>query len=640
MGRRPLGKVSLIDHVATMIAPVLIMLMVGSLVFFLIDVTQHGKFDGRLEYTFFFFVVAVVLIARISIELGAVKARLYGGILGLACFVAMNAFVVYTTPLFKVLGPIINLALMAVVWWSAHKLTWDCTYFDESAEASGRGVLAAVGLDNTKATTDTADRGEYDADRSRTTTKERKRSWQKPEAPEPVGWWARYRHYKEWRKKKPHTPGVWVLYFALGAIPLYALGQAMIPAEDARRAKCFWQMAVYIASALGLLMTTTLLGLKRYLEARNASVPATLTLAWLGLGSLLIVLFVGVAAVLPRPHSETPIFSFDNAKSNRKASQYAQVKDNSSGEGDGAKGQKKEAGDGNSNAKGGKAGGQGKGESKSGSGGQKQGNTSGNKQGEKSNAQNDQGKQGQKPQQNQQQQKGNDQSKQSGKQGEKSEEKSKEADGKENSGDAKDSGDNKADDAKPSETMQNITKVFEGVSNGLKWVIWIVIAIAVIVGGGYLLLKHMANFTGWAQGLLDWFRNLFGKKKSVKAATGQVDDVIAEAAQRPPEFDTFTNPFRTSAAEDRTAEELAVYTFAALQSWAYEHDNTHTPDETPREFVERLSEDYPQFAECGKKLAEMLNRAQYSTTPLPKGSKAMLAEFWSTLTGQPQREPA
>ncbi len=626
---RAKGKVNLIDIVAVAISPLLIMLMVGSLVFFLIEVLQHGKFDGRLQYTFLFFVFAIVLIARISIEQGSKKAIFYGIGLGAACFIAMLAFTEYNTPLFKVLGPLINLALMALVWWSAHKLTWDCTHMDEESKVSGRGVLAAVGLDSTKSTTDSDDSKQYDPDRSRTATKKKKKTVDRYEEAEKIGLLQRYQQYREWKKKKPHTPGVWVLYFALAAIPLYGLGQAMIPGDDAaRRSSTFWQMAVYIASALGLLMTTTLLGLKRYLEARNASIPTPLTVAWLGLGGLLVVMFVGVAAILPRPHSETPLYSFEGSKKNKKASQNSQVNDKSAGEGQGAKGQKTEAGDGKSNAKGGKEGGQGKGESKSGSGGQKQGNTSGNKQGEKSSGNSEKGKQGE-------QNKGPNAKQaddQKSKPGEKQE--GKQDDANKSEGDA-DKADDKSDDGNEnkSETMQNITKALESVSDVVKWIIWIAIALLVIVGGGYLFLKHASNFSEWAKGLLDWFRNLFGKKKA-KAMSAVAEAEATKLLERPPPFYDFTNPFTDGTYKQQQAEEITAYTFAALESWAWDNASPRTADETPREFVQRLAEDFPGLHDSGTMLAELVVRMQFSPAPLPKGAKAQLKQFWDTLGEQ------
>ena len=127
-------------------------------------------------------------------------------------------------------------------------------------------------------------------------------------------------------------------------------------------------MAVYIASALALLVTTSLLGLRRYLRQRKAKIPTALAGGWLGLGAVLILLFVVVGAFLPRPHSEVPWFGIERAgKSDRAASKYAMRKDGA-GKGDGASGDKSKAGDGKASGKGGKAGGGSKGEKGGGKG--------------------------------------------------------------------------------------------------------------------------------------------------------------------------------------------------------------------------------------------------------------------------------
>ena len=51
---------------------------------------------------------------------------------------------------------------------------------------------------------------------------------------------ARYRAYREKRDRQPHAPGVWVVYFSLAALPLYGVGQSLIPpANVAAPAICF-----------------------------------------------------------------------------------------------------------------------------------------------------------------------------------------------------------------------------------------------------------------------------------------------------------------------------------------------------------------------------------------------------------------
>ena len=58
------------DYLVIAISPALIMALVGSLVYFLIEVFYAGDYAARLNYAFGLFVFAAVLIARISIEEG------------------------------------------------------------------------------------------------------------------------------------------------------------------------------------------------------------------------------------------------------------------------------------------------------------------------------------------------------------------------------------------------------------------------------------------------------------------------------------------------------------------------------------------------------------------------------------------
>ena len=55
------------DYVAIAVSPALVMALVGSLVFFLIEVLYVGDYTARLNYVFALFVFATVLIARIAI---------------------------------------------------------------------------------------------------------------------------------------------------------------------------------------------------------------------------------------------------------------------------------------------------------------------------------------------------------------------------------------------------------------------------------------------------------------------------------------------------------------------------------------------------------------------------------------------
>src|SRR5437764_11891916 len=86
---------TLADYAVTAVSPVLIMLMVGSLVFFLVEVLYAGQYSGRLLYTMFFFVFAAVLVARIAIQYDAARATVYGVVLAVVVFLALMSYVEY-----------------------------------------------------------------------------------------------------------------------------------------------------------------------------------------------------------------------------------------------------------------------------------------------------------------------------------------------------------------------------------------------------------------------------------------------------------------------------------------------------------------------------------------------------------------
>jgi hypothetical protein len=622
---------SLFDWVIIAISPALIMLMVGSLVFFLVEVLYRGQYNGRLLYTLFFFVFGAVLIARISIERGYALASVYGLGLGLATFVALQAYVEYPNPAMRAFSSVINITLMALVWWSANKLTWDCTHLDEDRKTSGRGVLAAAGLD-ASAAADNPNQQREDAAEAELDRKEQKKRRKDPEGF--AGWMARWQRYREAQRNKPHTPGVWVVYFSLAALPLFGLGQSLIdPADTERRRFTFLLMAVYVGSGLGLLVTTSLLGLRKYLRERGVKIPTAMTAGWLGLGAILILAFLAIGALLPRPHSETPWFGLERAgKKDRQASQYALVKDGSAGKGEGTAGKKTEAGDGKQSAKGGKEGGNSAEKGKGGGkgqdqGGQQSGNSNGG--GQKSDSQAEKGDDENRDQKGpnrkadskaQQKASNRDQQQQNGGRnaGEVSEP-SQDADGEAKDTDGSSEG---------SSSSQRLTQALESVADFVKWVVWVIVAILVIVGVSIFILKFLAPFTEWARNLLDWLKGLFARKPRERPAvatdTGMEEDIV----QRPPPFASFANPFTDGSAKRMSLEELVEYSFAAFDSWAWDRDRGRQLGETPNEFAARIGCVFPALEQPGWRLANLYVRVLYSNTTLPSDAKTILKQFW------------
>jgi hypothetical protein len=95
---------------------------------------------------------------------------------------------------------------------------------------------------------------------------------------------------------------LWVVYFSLAALPLFGIGQSLLPADAAgsRRMGLIF-VVLYMSAALGLLVTTSFLGLRRYLRQRYLRMPAVVALAWLKLGGGVALVILAAALLLPRP---------------------------------------------------------------------------------------------------------------------------------------------------------------------------------------------------------------------------------------------------------------------------------------------------------------------------------------------------
>ena len=181
---------------------------------------------------------------------------------------------------------------MGVVWWATHKLTFDCTLLDEDQDA-GVGLLQESGLElvdpdgpmRRPRTATTDDPDEMDASLL-------------PQRP----WWKLW-EIDSGEARRPHAPGVWLVYFTLASLPIFGLGQWFVPAvEEERRTGLFLYFLAYIASGMGLLLATSFLNLRRYLRQRKLKMPAAMTATWLSTGAILIVGLTAAAAVLPAAH--------------------------------------------------------------------------------------------------------------------------------------------------------------------------------------------------------------------------------------------------------------------------------------------------------------------------------------------------
>lgn len=603
------------DYVTMGISPVLIITLVTSLVFFLAEILYGGRsYEGRVLWFLFWFVFGIVWIARLAMHpaVGA-RARLYGLVLGVVVWFAMNKFVSIgqvtglENPVFRPFDWAVSLGFFALIWWCANRLTWDCTFIDDAVDASGKGVFEAAGLEGKIAP----------AARS-ANEKENK------DAGEGFsGWLERFRQYREEQRKKPQTPGVWVVYFSLAALPLFGLGQALIPVEAVdRRRYAFWLLGIYTASGLGLLLTTCYLGLRRYLRQRKLKMPVAMTSMWLTLGGGLIGAMLLAAALLPRPQMEySPFRSRSQTAGNLQASQHA-MHSGDPGKGDGKPGAATPSNDpkaaANPNVKTKDTGG-GKGKKK---GGGKDGKDSGGKGSE-----NESGKSG------------SDQAPaKSDREDLEPRDSEKQSNAPQRPGDEQGSTLSESGSPSSSNFMEQTASSLGKLGEALKWVVFAILAVAAILVLFRSGLGFLANFTDWARKLLEswqaWWNGLF--------SPGRIDGDSTRTAIQEEEtplrpFATFSNPFHDGSATRRSPGEVIRYTFAALDAWAEERGWGRRAEETPREFALRLSEEAPAVEEEVSRFADLYAQAVYARGTVNPECLPVVRALWLRLEATERR---
>jgi hypothetical protein len=548
------------DVVALVLSPVLIMALVGSLVFFLLEVLYAGAHPGRIQWVLFFFVFGAVLVARISMQADiASRAFLYGGVLALVAFIALLQYVIFPSHL-EHIGPLVSLGLVVIIWWSTYRLTWDCTFMDDRVGAAGQGVLQAAGLDQQDAP-----------------SLERYRQKKKSEEPS-------------------RTPGVWVIYFSLAALPLFGLGQSLIPPDEtARRRYTFWLMAIYTGCGLGLLLTTSFLGLRLYLRQRNLRMPPTMTAVWLTLGGILVACLLAGSALLPRPLAEVKVVDIDPLGSAQRKATKKNVKEGEPGEGEGEaeKGQpEKDLGKPNDK-------------------GQTKDREAGN-QGEKDKKDDRAGGRGK---------------------DDREKDKGKDRGGRQN-GDGERQKEGEAASNAPSSPPPSGPSWLKDAMPILKKLVFVLLGLIflfVVLRG---LLRFAAGSSNWARNLLSFLQrlweSLWGLFRQPEKTSGEVSAEEVESLSQQP-FETFSNPFEDGRADSMSPATLIRYTFAALEAWARERQLGRQKGETPLELAARVGEELPALERESARLAQLYALAVYGRGGLPANTREVLKRFWDVL---------
>ena len=625
MSRRP--PETLADYLAVAVCPFLIFLLVASLMFFLVEVFHEGEYKLRLQFVMAMFCMAIVCIARIAMEEGTSYASLFALPLGAVVAFAIMRLVPG--------GFMISWPLMGIVWWAAHKLTWDCTLVDEKQDASGQGLLQEMGLDPLAADVPRGPAG--------TTTRPFALEATSSAETEPdKAWWEKLLE----PDRRPHAPGVWVVYFSLAALPLFGIGGWFVSEPEART-KVFQYLVVYVASGLGLLLATSFAGLRRYLRQRNLEMPVEMTATWVSVGAMLIVATLILAAILPRTRAEHSLSQvpaiFRSAV--RQASNYALGPDGTSNDSNPGAANTDAEDDQSSDHSGGK-----KGEAKKGKGDKSKSKSKGDgdgkseqgggdSQGGKSSSQNDQSQnQDQANQSESSQSKGEKSSDDDGqsKSGETGNEQSQQAENQAEQ--PQEQGDQSAQRQADQEYSDSSFSEFNAGSAVfwlLKWLFWLGLLVAGLVAGWYYREQLAAAWKKLLVELRELWARWFGSKEQVQAAS-ELGPVVLP----PRPFSAFADPFVSGRAASMAWPEFVRYTFAAAEAWAREQGCPRHADQTPHEFAQSVAAVEPDLAGGVRSLASWYAQLAYAPRAAARGATEPLRQLWQTMTAAARYQPA
>jgi hypothetical protein len=625
------------DLLLRVIGPILVMLMVGSLVYLMIEVFYRGPHDGRLRWVFGLFTLATVLVSRIAIEDGLERASLFGFGLGIATLITGMRLVEFDYGPFAILEPLFLGLFILVVMWSANRLTWDCTLIDDSRDVSAIGLIDIVKrklslsrpIDNT---------------RNQSNDENSKSAEAKP------GSTNKLLFLLFAGSKTRNTPGLWVLYFSLAAFPIFGLGQWF--AQRDPEAGYWWifaLFAVYLGAGLGLLMLTSVLGLERYLKKRGARMPAAVMRNWLIVGAMFALAIMFAVVMMPRPDLSSQLersLAF-LISPDREPSKMAVGKD---GQREGARpagnkvqddpnapaaNSKKDNGkdpsgkNGNSSSKSGQK----KGDSKSQT-------ASKDSPGSRSKSRNSKAKPAKEaksdPQPNetpnqsekenntradakraQQQQPENDQNKRNAKNKDANRNAVANAAKRKpepaNANKRQQAANRKGRQA-PAQASPPAGNFFAKAGRYLTYLIGLII-LAILI---WMFRKELSEF--WNQ--------LFQKKAT---ADSNKTESFVEATKSVPGFRTFREPFKSGLAAKWTNAQIIQYTFAALEAWAYDRQHARDEDQTPFEFANQLAGLNEAISLEARQLADLHGRCLFGGGAVSKSETMRLAKLWNLM---------
>jgi hypothetical protein len=585
-------KPEVLDQLVSTIGLVLIVFLMVSLSFFILARFSLSSKWTVAHWLLFWEVLATVLVSRMFLidDLKKVAGR-YSFVFGMVIWVP-----------FALLGEVeilgIVTALMIFIGWFTYKITWDVTDLGEREEDED-GLLASVGLKKE------LNPGNKKVSESWGDTREESTEFNH-EAEEVL---AELAKEKPKKVKGGKGRGVWVLYFLFGSIPVFGLGGSTQNSTDPNLGKYFLIcLCIYLASCISLLMSTSFLTIRSDLRRRNLSMPLFTAGAWLFSGLFLLISCFVFASLLPRPQGFLDPIALVLSKGQDKdqdASNYAKSSEKS-GKGEGKQGEKE--GD--------------KGSPKDGN--QKAGKPAEDK--ENKGASKESGKGG-----------GDSGEKGSSKEGSQKSDQAKNNESKSDS--RKNDGNQKSNSTPNQETPPSPPPSFnipglDKMMAALEVILKVVFTVGTFLFVLYVVVYKLSYSFGWADDLLDWFRNLFDWMDRSKKKKKQEDVADASIADETLPFEEFDNPFDRKDWQKASLRELTGYTWKALLAWCKSQNINIPRGCTPSELEEIISNEMPRIEPTYYAFQQVLLNVQYSNNNDDPKGVATTQKLWRHMNGE------
>ncbi len=159
--------------------------------------------------------------------------------------------------------------------------------------------------------------------------------------------------------------------------------------------------------------------------------------------------------------------------------------------------------------------------------------------------------------------------------------------------------------------MESVSSAFSAVASLFKFVIFLVLA--GIVGAFLWIHRHL---------IAQWWHTLFGGEEE---SPEDFDEFIQSTTQVPPRaFASFRNPI----GKESDLRRIVVITFQAFEAWTREHGAARGKDETPAEFMRRVSPEVPQMSKPATQVVEAYNRIVYGRGQATDGDLSAAEKVW------------